>query len=204
MPIPFTAYAVFDESGDAGNKHRSSRYLIVAAIVCSNLEPLRRSIIRIRRKMPKSLRGKAEVHAVETPEAARPILKSLAAMDTQIYIAIVDKQRKRDESAVELMLLAYTACTSAALAHEDGIIATIDRPFGNETQRNLLLNAMSDTAEEMGKRLLVVMEDSQHEKALQVADVVAWSFFQKYEHGNSLLADILGERVVTEMILPLP
>lgn len=67
-----------------------------------------------------------------------------------------------------------------------------------------MLTAMSNTAEEMGKRLLIVMEDSQHEKALQVADVVAWSFFQKHEHGNDMLSSILDTHIMAELILPIP
>lgn len=76
--------------------------MVVAVIVCNNLEPLRRSIIRVRRKMPKLLRGKAEIHAVETPEAARPILESLAAMDTRIYVAVVDKLRSHERETMRL------------------------------------------------------------------------------------------------------
>jgi hypothetical protein len=193
---------VFDESGDAGKSKRSSRHLVVAAIVCDNLEPLRKAIIRVRQSMPKTLRGKAEIHAFETPAAAQPVLASLAEMNARIYAAVIDKHSIAESNPAELLTLAYTACTSAALQHEDGIIATIDRPFNNAEQRQKLLTAMADAAEELERRLVVVVEDSQHEKALQAADVVAWAFFQKHERNNDEFYQIVQDKVAGVMMLP--
>lgn len=198
----YTAYAVFDESGDAGQHARSSRHLVVAALVCSNLEPLRKVISRVRAKMPKTLRGKAELHAFETPEAAHPVLASIAAGEIRIYAVVVDKQKMRKHDSVDLITLAYTACTASALENEDGIIATLDRPFNSASQRQKLIDAMADTAEELDKRLVVVMDDSQHEKALQAADVVAWALFQKYERGESEFAEVIQGNMVVVMLLP--
>lgn len=198
----YTAFAVFDESGDAGKSKHSSRHLIVAAIVCDNLEPLRKAILRARQSMPKTLRGKAEIHAFETPAAARPVLASLAGMDARIYAAVVDKQSMIKHDPAGLLTLAYAACTTAALQSEDGIIATIDRPFNNAQQRQTLVTAMADAAEELEKRLVVVVEDSQHEKALQAADVVAWAFFQKYERNNDEFFQTVQTNVAGIMKLP--
>lgn len=197
-----TAYDVFDESGDAGRNLRSSRHLVVAAIVCDNLEPLRKSVMRVRRSLPKSLRGKAEVRAFETPEAARPMLASLADMNARIHTVVLDKSSLSERDPAAVITLAYAACTGAALQTEGGIIATIDRPFTNERQRQQLVMAMADVAEEMQKRLIVVMEDSKHERALQVADVVAWAVFQKVEQGNDEFYEIVRRVIASETTLP--
>ena len=202
MTTRYTAYAVFDESGDAGKGARSSRYLVVAAIVCDNLEPLRRAVIRIRRGMPKTLRGRAEVKAFETPEAARPILQALAGMNARVVAAVVDKRNFGAGDPVEIVSMAYAACTSAILRNEVGIIATVDRPFTQAAQRDALVAAMNDAAEEMGKRLVVVLDDSRHEKALQAADVVAWAFFQKYERGAIGLWQVMRSQIIAEVTLP--
>lgn len=39
------------------------------------------------------------------------------------------------------------------------------------------------------------------EKALQVADAVAWSIFQKYEQGDTMLYDTLREKIVLEEVV---
>jgi hypothetical protein len=198
----YTAYAVFDESGDPGKNKGASRHLVVAAIVCDNLEPLRKAVMRVRRTLPKSLRGKAEMRAFETPEAARPVLASLAKLDARIYAAVVDKRRVSERNPIALLTIAYAACTSAALQTEDGIIATIDRPFTDARQRQTVLVAMADAAEELDKRLIVVMDDSQHEKALQAADVVAWALFQRHERNNEEFYQVIQARISDVLMLP--
>ena len=40
--------------------------------------------------------------------------------------------------------------------------------------------------------------DSSHDPALQQADLVAWAFLQKYEHGDESFAALIQERVVIE------
>jgi hypothetical protein len=201
MNSHFSAYAVFDESGDAGMAGRASRYLVVTGIICDNLHLLRRGITRTRRNMPKSLRGKAEIKAFETPSAARPVLESLAMMDVHIVAAIVDKHCIPATNPVDLVAQAYAACTAAALQHESGLIATVDRPFAQASQRDKVLSAMNDAADEVGKRLTVVMDDSRHERALQAADVVAWACFQKYERGTPAWCDIVQAQIIEEAMI---
>lgn len=202
MNSRFSAYAVFDESGDPGTTGQASRYLVVTGILCDNLQPLRRGIIRARRRMPNTLRGRAEIKAFETPSAARPVLESLAATEVRIVAAIFDKHISLVTSPVDLVAQAYATCTSAALQHECGIIATVDRPFAQALQRDRVLSAMTDAAGVMGKRLVVVVDDSRHEKALQAADVVAWACFQKYEHGTTRWWDVVRAQIIAEIIIP--
>ncbi|MCL4505844.1 MAG: DUF3800 domain-containing protein [Chloroflexi bacterium] len=196
-----SAYAVFDESGDAGRMGRASRYLVVAGVVCDDLEPLRRAVRRTRRRMPKSLRGKAEVKAFETPSAARPVLESLTAIGVRIVAAIVDKRVFHLASPVDLVAQAYAACTAAALQHESGMIATIDRPFAQALQRDKVLSAMNDAADALGKRLTVIVDDSRHEKALQAADVVAWACFQKYERDAPIWWEVVQAQIIAEVMV---
>lgn len=202
MSSHMSAYAVFDESGDAGIAGRASHYLVVTGILCDNLHLLRRTITHTRRSMPKTLRGKAEIKAFETPAAACPILESLAGMDVRIVAAIVDKRIIPLISPVNLVAQAYAACIGAALQHESGLIATVDRPFAQASQRDKVISAMNDAASELGKRLTVVMDDSRHERALQAADVVAWACFQKYERGTPVWWNIVQARIIAEVVNP--
>lgn len=47
-----------------------------------------------------------------------------------------------------------------------------------------------------GVALAIEHEDSQKEKALQVADAIAWTVFQKHERGDETLWKVIQERVV--------
>jgi len=114
----------------------------------------------------------------------------------------VDKRRVSERNPIALLTIAYAACTSAALQTEDGIIATIDRPFTDARQRQTVLVAMADAAEELDKRLIVVMDDSQHEKALQAADVVAWALFQRHERNNEEFYQVIQARISDVLMLP--
>jgi len=49
--------------------------------------------------------------------------------------------------------------------------------------------------------LVLQQVESRQEKALQIADAVAWSIFQKYERGNETFRAILGERIIHEEII---
>lgn len=61
---------------------------------------------------------------------------------------------------------------------------------------------MNDAADEMGKRLTVVLDDSRHEKALQAADVVAWACFQKYERSAPQWWNVIQAQIIGEVMLP--
>ncbi len=61
------AQAVFDEAGDTGTSPHSSRYLVVAGIVGSDLMPLRRAVMRTRKSLGKKLRDIPELKAWHTP-----------------------------------------------------------------------------------------------------------------------------------------
>ena len=55
--------AVFDEAGDTGQQPHSSRYLVVAGVVCSDVTALRRVIAQVRKRLDKKKRDLPEVKA---------------------------------------------------------------------------------------------------------------------------------------------
>ncbi len=57
---------------------------------------------------------------------------------------------------------------------------------------------MQDTVKQSGRMLTIEHVDSSHDPALQQADLVAWAFLRKYEHGDESFAMLIQERVVIE------
>jgi hypothetical protein len=194
---------VFDEAGDTGHGERSSRYLVVAGIVCSNLEPLRRIIVRTRKGLGKKLREVPEIKAWHTPpKIILQILNRLAPLDIEIYSVILDKQaRAVPDDPEDWYRTTCAECVRLVLAHHPRVILTLDRRYTNPRLQDQLTNAIVK-AQPPGTTLTFVNVDSRKEKALQVADIVAWSIFQKYARGDDtycrLIADKQKERILIE------
>ena len=194
---------VFDEAGDTGHSARSSRYLVVAGIVCSNLEPLRRVVTRTRKSFGKELREIPEIKAWHTPpNLILQMLNRLAQLDIQIYAAILDKQAARVPDDLENWYRATCAeCMRLVLAQHPRVILTMDRRYTKASLADELTNAIVN-AQPAGTTLTFVNADSRKERALQAADVVAWSVFQKYTHGDETYYRVIeGKRAGETLVV---
>lgn len=195
---------VFDEAGDTGSGERSSRYLVVAGVVCSNLEPLRRLISHTRKSLGKELRQIPEIKAWHTPaKIILRILNRLAQLDVEIYAAILDKQTVAVPADPEDWYRTTCAeCVRMVLAHHPRVILTLDRRYTNTRLQDQLTRAIV-SAQPPGTTLTFVHSDSRQERALQVADVVAWSIFQKYAHRDETYCSLMADKQkATTFVVP--
>lgn len=194
---------VFDEAGDTGVSPGSSRYLVVAGIVCSNLEPLRRVVMRTRKTLGKKLRQIPEFKASHTPsKIVSQMLSRIAQLDVRIYAAILDKQSAEPPADLEdWYRQIYGECIRLVVAHHPRVTITMDRRYTQASLRDKLVQTIVTNAQLPGATLSFVMADSQNEKALQVADVVAWSIFHKYTHGDTSFYDLIEEKIEGEALL---
>lgn len=96
MTHSLTSQAVFDEVGDTGQQQHSSRYLIVAGVVCDDLILLRRTISQVRKQMGRKARGLSEIKAArlarKTPHIIIKVLDRLNTLNVEVYAAVLDKQ----------------------------------------------------------------------------------------------------------------
>ncbi|MBI5303022.1 MAG: DUF3800 domain-containing protein [Chloroflexi bacterium] len=193
---------VFDEAGDTGHSARSSRYLVVAGIVCSNLEPLRRVVTRTRKSLGKELREIPEIKAWHSPpKLIFQMLNRLAQLDIQIYAAILDKQAARVPDDPEDWYRATCAeCVRLVLAQHSRVILTMDRRYTKASLWDKLANTIVN-AQPVGSTLTFVNADSRNERALQAADVVAWSIFQKYAHEDDTYYRVIEDKQVGESVI---
>lgn len=193
---------VFDEAGDTGHGERSSRYLVVAGIVCSNLEPLRRVVTRTRKSFGKELREIPEIKAWHSPpKLIVQMLNRLAQLDLQIYAAILDKQTARVPNDLEDWYRATCAeCMRLVLEQHPRVILTMDRRYTKASLRDQLTNAIVN-AQPAGTTLTFVHADSRNERALQAADVVAWSIFQKYTRTDATYYGVIESKQAGETLV---
>jgi hypothetical protein len=87
------------------------------------------------------------------------------------------------------------------LLDHDHLILTFDRRYTNPALRDRLTEFIVAGAAKPGQTLSFIHADSQRERALQAADAVAWSLFQKYERGDETFYRLLEARVKSEVVL---
>ncbi len=195
-------HAVLDEAGDTGYKAGSPHYLIVAAIVCENLEPLRKIVARTRKTLPPRWRTVAELKASHFPDhIVLRMLHQLAALDIEIFVTALEKKsRKPPADPEELYRNGFGECVNRILAHHRQLIATIDRRYPKNSSNQEKL-ARVITGQGRAATLTLIMADSEQEKAMQLADAVAWSMFQKYAREEIRFARVIEEKIKEEIVI---
>lgn len=192
--------SVFDETGDTGVGPRSSRFLVVAGLVGSNLEPLRRAVARTRKSMGKRLRDIPEIKAWHSPpQVTAQLLSRLAALDIEIYAAILDKRSARPpEDGEDWYRQVCTEAIRQATARYDRVIVTLDRRYTKAALQDRLVEAIAAGTQRPGATLSFVYADSRQERALQAADAVAWGIYQKYEREEEMFYDLIAGKIAGE------
>lgn len=195
--------AVFDEAGDTGQSARSSRYLVVAGIVCNSLQSLRRVVARTRKTLGKKLREIPELKAWHTPaNVIVKMLNRLALLDIEVYAAILDKHSARPpQDREDWYRQVYCECVRLVVAHHPRMIMTMDRRYTKATLQDELVRSIVTSVERPGTTLLFIMANSQREKALQAADAVAWSIFQQYAHEDREFYSLIEGKIIGEVLL---
>ncbi len=203
MPPMQIVQAVFDEAGDTGASPASSRYLVVAGIVHPSLEPLRRVVAQTRRSLGKKLRDIPELKAWHTPvQVTAKLLKRLVRLDVQIYAAILDKRAAQIPGDTEdWYRRVYAEAVRQAVARHPQITVTMDKRYTKAVLRDKLVQFILSDAQRPETALSFVHDDSRREKALQVADAVAWTMFQKYEREDETLHRLIAGKVRGEVLL---
>jgi len=195
--------SVFDETGDTGVGPRSSRFLVVAGLVCSNLEPLRKAVTQTRKSLGKRLRDIPEIKAWHTPpEITAQLLKRLAALEIEIDAAVLDKQgARRPEDAEDWYRQVCTEAVRQATARYTRVSVTLDKRYTKAALQDKLIETIVAGAQQRGATLSFVYVDSQRERALQAADAVAWGIYQKYERKEERFYNLITKRITGEILL---
>jgi len=157
--------AVFDETGDTGIGSHSSRYLAVAGIVCTNLDLLRKTVTRTRKSLGKELRNIPELKAWHTPpKVTARFLARIAALDVEIYAAILDKHSSPiPDDAEDWYRRIYAEAVRQALARHAQVTVTMDKRYTKPSLRDELVQAIVAGAQRPGTTLSFVYADSQQE-----------------------------------------
>jgi len=195
-------YGYLDEAGDVGRTEGASRHLIVAVVV-ANPEPLRKSVTRTRKSLGKKLKQIPEFKAKHTPKRiTAKLLRRVVGAEAEIVAVILDKQQVTQPEDPEDWYRGLCAqVIQQCIARHPTLHLVVDQRYTNPTLRQRLVEAIVEGITPQHAIISFEHADSTQEKAIQVADAVAWALFQKYEWGDDDLYQIIEGKIVVEKMV---
>jgi hypothetical protein len=207
------AYIFMDESGDLGfdlSKKGASTYFLITFVVTQDKRALERMVGKAFRSLTKKqIRHHVGVlHAYkEDAKTRRRLLKGLAGIDMTVLCIYLNKEQVFTDFQNEKSVL-YTVITNILLSRilTKGLVPA-DEPIHmvasrRETSRFLNENftgyLRSRTKADHSLELNVEIKVPADEKSLQVADMVSWAIFRKYEYGDETYYDLIKQKIAEE------
>jgi hypothetical protein len=196
-------YGFLDEAGDVGTGPRSSRVMLAAAVLTTSPQRLRREVKKFRTRLRKKKRQIPELKASQSaPTWNRKRLERLAKLDIEVVVVAAEKTSHfRFQEPEELYRLLCARAVEECLRRFPSLTLYIDKRYTNPTLRVAHEQALRAAVVQPERVLIIEYADSTHDPALQQADLVAWTFLQKYTRGNDSFAVLIQDRVVVETVL---
>lgn len=187
-----------DESGDLGQN--GSEYLIISALVVDDPKPLRKLITNMRRnKFKKELKKANEIKATSSSDAVRKhMIEQLNSIDNAcIYCVSFNKKLNGNPKLQKDTHKLYNYIAGALASQiniSDSIIIRIDRSKNKHVLRkDFDDHFLSNLKKDSKLRSIEIFHSHSHAwHGLQFADMIAWSYFQKFERKNSSYVDLLS------------
>ncbi|MFH1971425.1 MAG: DUF3800 domain-containing protein [Patescibacteria group bacterium] len=183
-----------DESGDLGFSEKSSKFIVISALVVKNPKELDRIIKNMRRhKFQKQLKKMHELKAYELFDNIKfYMLKKLNSVSgAKVFHVVLEKKKvfskylKEDKHKLYNFIAGKLA--KNILMNDMDIEIKIDKSKGNILLRKDFNDYFKQRLEEGCDEMECKIEHSYSHSwsGLQFADLLAWSCFQKYEKENS-------------------
>lgn len=197
-------YIYIDESGDLGNSYSSSKYFVIGAIIVDNPYGLKKIIKRTRKKYRNLMHKSPEIKGNKTDKLViKNILGKINNIDYEVYAIYFDK-RNLDKIPDFYKHHALYDDIASKLAEKLKITSTtciiVDKSKFNQDDINdfndLFLSKINNAE---NHQISILHRDSINYKGLQIADLIAWSVFQKVEHGNSQYINIIQNKKISEI-----
>ena len=185
-------YIFIDESGDLGLTSKSSKYLILAALIIDEPKKLDRIIKNMRRnKFKRELKGASEIKANSSSTELRlHLLKQLEPTNGRIVYMILEKKRVYSGYLQKNKDKLYNFVAGRLAKNmniADGqIIIRIDKSKGKQLLQQDFNRHFESSLNEINIHdVKIFHSDSASGSGLQIVDMLAWSCFQRFEHRDS-------------------
>jgi hypothetical protein len=207
------AYIFLDESGDLGfdlKKKGTSKHFLITFLFAKDKTALERVVKKTFRSMPKKQiwQHVGILHAYkEHPKTRLRMIKAFNDTDVSVLCIYLNKKQVYTKLQDEKSVL-YTNVTNILLSRlftkklvpTDGAVHLI--ASRRETNRFLNKNFMdylkAQTKTNHALDLKVDIKTPAEEKALQVADMISWAIFRKYEFNDDSYYELIKQKIVEE------
>ena len=209
--MKYPLYMFSDESGDLTQP--DGRFVVFGVVVTPHVKVLRDVVKRTRHRYPKEIKSKTYLHAADQPpEVTRYLLEQLSKQeDVSVGVFIFNREvwinrskLPHDDLYQQLMGQAIQFSlpgSSMEPSLATGIHVVVENRY-KPRQRERLIETISaqtgiaaDNIHSEGKT------HSQWGPALQVADAIAWSWYQKVEREDDSFTSILTKRLPKEVMM---
>ncbi len=208
------AYIFMDESGDLGfnfKKKKTSQYFIVTFIFTRDKRSLEKIVKKIFKSFTKNeiKNHDGVLHAYkESPKTRQKLLNMFhEKKDADIITIYLNKKKVytklHDEKHVlynyVTNILLDRVCTKKIIPIDKKITVIASRRETNKYLNNNFSSYIKDRAKNNHKLdiEIVILSPSQ-EKSLQIADMISWAIFRKYEHGDETYYNLIKHEIVEE------
>lgn len=208
------AYIFLDESGDLGfnfKKKKTSKYFVVTFLFVKEKIPLERIVKKIFKGFSKIevKNHNGALHAYkETPRTRQKLLNLFREKNMSNVLVIYLNKKKvytklQDEKQVlynyVTNILLDRVCTKKLIPIDEKILLVASRRETNKFLNQNFTSYLKNQVKNNHKiNIDVEIKSPTQEKALQVVDMLSWSIFRKYEHGDESYYNLIKPDIVEE------
>jgi hypothetical protein len=185
-------FIYIDESGDLGIK--GSKYIIISAIILEDTDELNRIIKNMRRnKFKKELKNINEIKGYAcSHEIIRYLLKKINKTNSKICTVIFNKRKCYKDFDKNNLYNKLVGILAEHLKINSDLTIRIDRSKANTRDMEIFNKYFEKKLNLRNEFKLKIFHSYSHEwDGLQIIDVIAWSYFQKYENQKSEFVDMI-------------
>jgi len=201
-----------DESGDLGfdlDKPSTSQYFVVTILVCADENVAGKIAKKVFQTLSKTdvRHHHGVLHAHGLRESVRRRLLGLIAQE-DVSILVIRLDKRQVFTPVDEKHLFYNYVVNALLSrlvsrqlvqnNETIHVIASQRETSRGLNEDFLAYITSRSTSRQGPDLTVEIKPASAVKGLQVVDCLSWSFFRKYEYGDSSYADLVAAKVIDE------
>lgn len=191
-------YGFLDESGDAAYTDEAGDNLVVVVVVVGHPERLRKVVTKARKGLGRGLGVLPELKAADSdPRLVGKLLTCASKIGFEAVAVVIHKSTfPRPQDSESLYRYACARAAREAVERFGLSSLTMDRRYTKRKLRDRLDQAITSGLRDLGVNLAIHHEDSKKERALQVADAVAWALFQRHERKEEMFWRIIRGSVV--------
>lgn len=194
-------FLFIDESGDLGEN--GTEYFIITGILTENENKLEKIIKNMRRnKFKKKLSEINELKGTScSPDIIKYLIKKLNKTDTKIYCIVINKNKYQLNIDKNYLYDYFSGLLAEQIDVNFDLTIRIDRSKAkSEHMRNF--NKYFEKRLNTDKKydVKIFRSYSHGWNCLQIVDIIAWSFFQKFERKNPEFVDLIESKIKIRVI----